>query len=402
MIDFELTEEHRMIEKLTRDWAAKRVAPRIRELDRRGDYDRGLLKEMGEQGLLGVCIPEKYGGAGLDYVSLYLVCEELEYVDTSLRVVMSVHTGLNSMTLLTWGTEEQKQRFLAPQATGEAICGYALTEPNAGSDAVGLQSEARRDGSDWILNGEKMWISLADIADNFLVFAWTDLEKKRRRDHSGISAFVITRDMPGVSTATIHGKLGVRAGNTGSIAMSDVRVPAENMIGAENEGFKIAMFAIDQGRFTVGAGATGLVRACLDASVKYANERLAFTQPIAQFQLVKEMIANMAAGYEASRLLGLRAAWLKNQGMRNTRETSLFKWFACDASERAAADAVQIHGAYGYCDEYPVERFYRNCKGAVIYEGSREIHKLMQGDYALGLRRDKPLRTDLPAWPFEG
>jgi glutaryl-CoA dehydrogenase (non-decarboxylating) len=402
MIDFELTDEHRMIEKLTRDWAVKRVAPRIRELDRAAEFDRSLLDDMGELGLLGVCIPEKYGGAGLDYISLYLVCEELEYADTSLRVVMSVHTGLNSMTLLTWANEEQKQRFLVPQAKGEAIAGYALTEPNAGSDAVGLLTEARRDGSGWVLNGEKMWISLADVADNFLVFAWTDLEKKRRRDHSGISAFVITRDMPGVSSATIHGKLGIRAGNTGSIAMTDVRVPAENMIGAEGEGFKIAMFAIDQGRFTVGAGATGLTRACLDASVKYAHERLAFDRPIAEFQLVKEMIANMVAGYEASRLLGLKAGWLKNQGLRNTKETSLFKWFACDASERAATDAVEIHGAYGYSDEYPVERFYRNCKGAVMYEGTREIHKLLQADYALGLRKDKLLRANLPKWPFEG
>ncbi|MCX8014805.1 MAG: acyl-CoA dehydrogenase family protein, partial [candidate division WOR-3 bacterium] len=226
--------------------------------------------------------------------------------------------------------------------------------------------------------------------------AWTDQEKRKKRDHSGISCFIVERSFPGVTTATIHGKLGIRAGNTGSISLSDVRVPKENMLGQEGEGFKIAMFALDQGRYTVAAGATGLIRACLDASVKYANERKTFGEVIGKHQLVKEMIADMAASYEIARLLWLKAGWLKNIGERNTKETSLAKMYACDASERAASNAVQIYGAYGYSDEYPVERFYRNSKGAVIYEGSREIHKLMQADYALGYRSDKPTRCKLP------
>jgi glutaryl-CoA dehydrogenase (non-decarboxylating) len=245
-----------------------------------------------------------------------------------------------------------------------------------------------------------MWISLADVADNFLVFAWTDAERKARRDPSGLSAFIVERGFRGFSSGSLTHKWGILAGNTGFFKMDEVEVPAENLLGREGEGFKIAMCALDQGRYTVAAGATGLIRACRDASVNYARERRTFGTEIAQHQLVKEMIARMESDYEASRLLWLRAGWLKNVGRRNTRETGLAKWFATVASERAASDAVQIHGANGYSDEYPVGRFYRNCKGAVIYEGTREIHALMQADYALGYRVDKPTRCELP--PFRG
>ncbi|HXF82714.1 MAG TPA: acyl-CoA dehydrogenase family protein [bacterium] len=399
-MDFTLDEHHTMTARMVREFAQTDVAPRIRELDRAQTFDRAILGAMARLGLLGLCLPERYGGAGMDYISLGLACEELEYVDTSLRVILSVHLGLNSLTLLSWGTEEQKQRFLVPQARGEAVATYGLTEPSAGSDAVGIRATAVRDGRHYVLNGEKLWISLADVADHFLVFAWTDLQKQKARDHSGLSAFLITREMRGVRTGTIHGKLGIRAGNTGSIVMDEVRVPAENLLGQEGEGFRIAMFALDQGRYTVAAGATGLIRACLDASVKYAQERTTFGRPIAEHQLVKAMIAGMARDYEISRLLYLRAGWMKNRGLRNTRETSLAKWYATVASERAAGDAVEVHGAYGYSDDYPVERFYRNSKGAVIYEGTREIHTLMQADYALGLRQDRPTRVQLPPWPF--
>ena len=271
-----------------------------------------------------------------------------------------------------------------------------MTEPAAGSDAVGIQTTAVKKGDTYILNGEKMWISLADIADYFLIFAWTDIDKKKARDHTGLSAFILERGMPGLTTGTIHGKLGVRAGNTGYIAMSDVEVPAANMVGNVGEGFKIAMFCLDQGRYTVASGSTGLIRACRDACVKYAHERETFETPIANHQLVKQMIANMEAGYEYSRLLWLKAGWKKNLGEPNTRETSLAKWIACREAEAAAANAVQVHGAYGFSDEYPVERFYRNSKGASIYEGTREIHTLMQADYALGFREDRPLRVHLP------
>src|SRR3990172_6618217 len=394
---FELTEEHRAVETMVREFAGSEVAPHIQENDANRHFDRSILTKMAELNILGICVPETYGGAGLDYVSLGLACEELEYVDTSLRVIVSVHVGLNSLTLLSWGNDHQKQKYLAPQARGEKIATYGLTEPNAGSDAVGIQTTAVRRGDRYFLNGEKIWISLADVADHFLVIAWTDQEKKKMRDHSGMSAFVVERGFKGFSSYSLKEKWGILAGNTGGFAMQDIEVPVENRVGAEGEGFRVAMFALENGRYTVAAGATGLIRACLDASVKYARERKTFGVPIGEHQLVKEMIAQMVSDYDASRLLWLRAGFLKNRGKRNTRETSLAKWYATVASERAASDAVQIHGGNGYSDEYPVGRFFRNCKAAVIYEGTREIHKIMQADYALGYRVDKPRRVDLPA-----
>jgi glutaryl-CoA dehydrogenase (non-decarboxylating) len=230
------------------------------------------------------------------------------------------------------------------------------------------------------------------------VFAWTDAAKKQQRDPSGISAFIVERGLRGFASGPMKEKWGILAGNTGYFTMDAVEVPEENMLGRPGEGFKIAMFALDQGRFTVAAGATGLVRACRDASVRYAKERKTFGVEIGQHQLVKQMIAQMESDYQASRLLWLRSGWLKNEGRRNTRETGLAKWFSTVASERAAGDAVQIHGANGYSDEYPVGRFFRNCKGAVIYEGTREIHTLMQADYLLGYREDRPLRCELPPY----
>ncbi len=397
-MDFALSEEHQMVRKMVRDFAEKEIAPTIKEQDRKHEFDRSLLAKMGRQGILGICIPVKYGGAGMDYISLAIACEELERVDTAARVIMSVHVGLNSLTLFQWGTEEQKQEYLVPQASGVKYATYGLTEPNAGSDAVGIQTTARKEGEHYVLNGEKIWISLADVADHFIIIAWSDMEKKRQRDHSGMSAFIVERGFPGLETGTIHGKLGVRAGNTGSITLTDCVVPAANLLGLEGEGFKIAMSALDGGRYTVGAGAVGLIQACLEASVRYANERQAFGVPIGKHQLIQQMIAKMVQRLEAGRLLSYQAGWLKNQGKRNTRETSLAKWTNCDAAWDSAADAVQIHGAYGYSDEYDVERYLRNSKGAVIYEGSREIHQLVQAAYALGYRQDRPLRCELPAY----
>ena len=397
MLNFDLTDDQRLLEQTVKEWAGREVAPRIRELDREHRFDRGIIPQMAELGLLGISVPAEYGGAGMDYICLGLASEELEYVDTSLRVIMSVHAGLNSLTLLAWGTEDQKQRYLVPQARGTKLATYGLTEPSAGSDARGIQTVAVRKGDRYYLTGEKMWISLADVADNFLVFAWTDLGKKKERDPSGMSAFIVERAFKGFSSATLTQKWGILAGNTGSFTMEEVEVPQENLVGREGEGFKIAMFALDQGRYTVAAGATGLIRACRDASVRYAKERTTFGVEIGSHQLVKEMIAQMESDYQTSRLLWQRSGWLKNIGRRNTRETGLAKWFATVASERAAADAVQIHGANGYSDEYPVGRYYRNCKGAVIYEGTREIHKIMQADYLLGYRTDRPTRCELPA-----
>jgi len=398
MIDFELADEHRALQQTVRDWATREVAPRIHDLDREHRFERRFLKDMAELQLLGICIPEEYGGAGMDYLSLGLASEELEYVDTHLRVILSVHVGLNSMTLWCWGSEQQKQKYLVPQAKGEKIASYGLTEPNAGSDAVGIQTTAVKNGDCYVLNGEKTWISLADVADNFLVIAWTDQEKKKNRDHSGLSAFLVERSFKGFSSYTMKEKWGILAGNTGGFHMEDIEVPAANLVGREGEGFRVAMFALENGRYTVAAGATGLIRACLDASVEYAKARQAFGVPIGEHQLVKEMIAEMVSDYDAARLLWLRAGWLKNQGKRNNRETSLAKWFATVKSERAASDCVQIHGGNGFSDEYPAGRFFRNSKAAVIYEGTREIHKVMQADYALGYRQDKPRRVELPAY----
>jgi len=396
MIDFALTENQIAVRDMAREVAEKVVKPTIQQYDREQKLNPDLLPAMKEANLLGFCIPEQYGGLGMDYISLGLASEEMEYGDTSARVILSVHIGLFSLPVLTWANEEQKKKYLVPAAKGEKMATFGLTEPAAGSDVVGIQSTAVKNGDHYVLNGEKMWISLANVADYFLVFAWTDLEKKKNRDHSGISAFIVERDFDGVETGSIHGKLGVRAGNTGFLSFSDVKVPAENLVYKEGQGFKIAMFCLDQGRYTVAAGSCGLIRACRDASVDYSHDRKTFGSEIAQHQLVKQMIANMEAAYEYCTPLWMKAGWLKNQGKRSTRETSMAKWIACREAEAAAANAVQVFGAYGFSDEYPVERFYRNSKGASIYEGTREIHTLMQADYALGFRKDKELENDLP------
>lgn len=396
-MNFEFTEEQRMLRKMVRNFVDKKIIPNMREWDERGYFDPIIWKRLKELGLLGVCIPEKYGGSGMDYNSLAIVCEELERGDTAFRTAVSVHTGLNSMTLLQWGTEEQKQKYLVPQAKGEKIGAFGLTEPGAGSDVASLGTTAVKDGDHYILNGSKTWISLCDVADHFIVFAYTDKSKK----HHGISAFIVERTMPGFSSKSIKGKLGIRSGNTGELFFDQVRVPKENLLGQEGEGFKIAMSALDNGRFTVAAGAVGLIMACLEESVKYCHERKTFGKEIGKHQLVQQMIANMEAGLQMSRLLVYRAGELKNKGLRNTRETSLAKWQACNFANKAADDAVQIHGAYGYSNEYPVERFLRNSKAPVIYEGTREIHTIMQAEYVLGYREDKPLNNMLPAWPFE-
>src|SRR5438477_6639414 len=398
MISFQLTEDHEALVQTVREFAQKEVAPYIKEWDEKQEFHREIFDKMAELNLLGVCIPESYGGAGFDYISLGLVCEELEAVDTSLRVAMSVHTGLNSLTLYTWGTEEQKQKYLVSQAKGEKLATYGLTEPGAGSDVVAARSTARREGDEYILNGEKMWISLAGFADNFLFFCLTDEEKKRKRDHSGMSCFIVERTMKGFTSGTIHGKLGIRAGNTGYFSLQDVRVPKENLVGEEGEGFKIAMVALEQGRYTVAAGATGVIRASRDASVAYALDRETFGTKIANHQLVKQKIAEMEADYWMSHLLWARAGWLKNEGRASGRATSLAKWQATVRSEKAASMAIEVHGANGYSNDYPVERYLRNCKAAVIYEGTRDIHTLMQADWALGLKKEKPARRSLPPW----
>lgn len=395
-MDFSLSDEHLRAQQMVRTFAQREVAPIIKEADRNQSMPPHLLPRMAELGILGICIPECYGGQGFDYITLGLTCEELEAADTSLRTAMSVHVGLNSLTLLQWGSETQKQRFLAPQARGEKVAMFGLTEAGAGSDVAAMASTARRDGAEYVVNGEKMWISLASLAHHILWFARTNPE--RSDPHEQLSAFIIETDRPGVTRGDIHGKLGLRAGSTGWVHCQDVRVPAENRLGEEGEGFRIAMSALDNGRYTVAAGATGLIRAALEASVKYAKERKTFGREIGRHQLVQQKIARMSRDYELARLAYLQVGWMKNQGLRNTREVSLAKWFATDASFDAANEAVQVHGSYGYSDEYDVERYLRNSKAAVIYEGTSEIHQLMQAGYALGYRQDGDLRCELPTY----
>ncbi len=395
-MDFSLSEEHKMAQKMVRDFAQKEVAPVIKEYDRKQEPIPWVLERMGELGILGICFPVKYGGQGMDYISLGLACEELEAVDTTLRVAMSVHTGLCGMTIFQWGTEKQKQEFLVPLAKGEKIGCGAFTEPGMGSDVAGMRTSAKRDSDVYILNGEKMWISLASKADLALVTAVTNPEAKRPSQR--LSSFVVDLHSPGVTRGDLHGKLGVRAGSTGWINFQDVKVPVENRIGEEGEGFKITMSAFDSGRYTVGSGATGLVRAALEASVKYAKDRSAFGKPISEYQMIQQKIAKMLQDYEIARLLYLQVGWMKNEGRRSTLQTSYCKKFATEASFEAAHEAIQIHGAYGFSDEYDVERYLRNSRGAIIYEGSSEIQNIIQAGYALGERKDTPLRREMPAY----
>jgi glutaryl-CoA dehydrogenase (non-decarboxylating) len=396
-MDLRLSDEHRMVQQMVYDFARREILPVITEHDRQHTYPHELIPRMAELGFLGICLPARYDGAGMDYLSLGIVSEGLEYADSSCRETIAVHVGLHALPIFQWGTEEQRESWLPPLARGDYLGCFGLTEPNAGSDVAGMLSTARREGDEYVLNGEKMWITLADVAERLLVFAKTEPAQGAR----GISAFVLERGWPGLTTGTIEGKMGVHASNTGWINMADVRVPASYRLGQEGEGFKIAMGALDNARYTVAAGAVGIVKACLEASVNYAKERMAFGRPIAEFQLVQQMIANMQQSLDIGQMLVWKAGWLKNQGIRNTRETSMAKWYCTEAARRAADDAVQIHGAYGYSDEFPVERHLRNTKSAVIYEGTSQIHTLIQAAYAMGDRRDKPLRCELPAYDPE-
>ncbi|OGG54178.1 MAG: butyryl-CoA dehydrogenase [Candidatus Handelsmanbacteria bacterium RIFCSPLOWO2_12_FULL_64_10] len=394
-MDFTLTPDHESIRDTARAFCRRELLPHVRDWDRAQQFPREVLPKMAAEGLLSVCIPRRYGGLGRDYLSLGLVSEELERVDSAFRVLLAVHLGLNSLALFQWGDEAQRQKYLVPQARGEKLAAFGLTEPGAGSDVAGIRTTARRDGDAYVLNGEKTWIGFADVADHFLIFACTDPAAGGR----GISAFVVERVFEGISTSSIRHKLGGRVGNTGGIVLRDVRVPVENRLGEEGEGFKIALSALDNGRYTVAAGGVGLIEACLEASLEYAKRRETFGQPIGRRQLIQQKIARMVAGRDIGRLLYYQIGWLKNRGRRCTREVSLAKWVTCQNAFQAADDAVQIHGAHGYSDEHPVERYFRNARGALIYEGTQEIHQLIQADYALGDRVDRPLSRPLP--PFE-
>jgi glutaryl-CoA dehydrogenase (non-decarboxylating) len=389
-MDFSLNPEHELIREAAYRFGQEIVVPSVKARDREGISDRTILEQMGQAGLLGVSIPEKFGGSGTDYISLGLVCEELERADSTARVVMSVHSGLHSLTILQWGTEKQKEQWLPDLAAGRKFGAFGLTEPDAGSDATSLKTQARREGDSYVLNGEKTWISLADYADQFLVIAKVEGEDKK------FVALIVDRTLAGFHSKPLKGKLGVRAGNTGQIFFENVRVPVKNRLGDEGDGFKVAMSALDHGRYTVAAGAVGIVTACLDACNVYVKDRKVGGEEIGRKQLVQQMIANMAASRDIGRLLYYQVGWMKNVGLRHTREVSMAKWKNCEMAFKCASDAVEVHGAYGYIDEFPVERYFRNSRGAMIYEGTHEIHTLIQAEYELGYRKDKPLTHCLP------
>jgi glutaryl-CoA dehydrogenase (non-decarboxylating) len=382
-VDLELTADQRLLQETVRSFVDDRILPNAIENDIEHRLDLDAIAGMGELGILGIVIPEEYGGAGLDFVCEAIACEEIERGEAAFRTLISVHVGLNSLSLLRYGAEEQKQRWLTPQARGEKLACFGLTEPGAGSDVAAMRSTARREGDVYVLNGQKNWISYATVADHALVFAKTDPEA----GHRGISAFVLEKGTPGFTSRDTEHKLGIWAGSTGELFFEDVEVPAENRIGDEGQGFEIAMHSLDHGRFTVAAGACGVIRACLERSTAYARERETFGEEIGRYQFVQDMIAKMVLGYETSKLLVLQAAWMKDGGRRSTRETSLAKWHATESAFEAAHLAIQVFGSYGYSAEYGIERYFRNARAPIIYEGTTQIHKMLQAEHALGYRR---------------
>ncbi|MBI2996586.1 MAG: acyl-CoA dehydrogenase family protein [Candidatus Melainabacteria bacterium] len=376
----DLTNEHCLIANSAKDFARREIYPKIKEYDENESLDLNIIKKMGAAGFLGICIPQEYNGQGLDYISLGLVCLEFEKIDTSCRFILTAHLALNSIPLLIWGNENQKRKYLIPQVKGDKIATFAMAEPNAGSDINGIQMRAEYKNNFYILNGEKTWITLANVAHHFLIFA---------KINKGISAFIVERNFPGVTTSTIYGKLGIRALNTGSISLQDVKVPKENLLGEEGEGLKVAMSALNNGLYTIGSGSVGIIEACLEASIKYAHERETFGKEIGRHELVKQMIAKMVAARDIGRLLIYNTGYLKNTGKANTRESFLTKWINSNNAFESANDALQILGAYGYCNEFDIERYFRNARGALIYGLTREIHTLIQAEYILGYRTNQ-------------
>jgi glutaryl-CoA dehydrogenase (non-decarboxylating) len=382
-VEFDLTAEQRLLQDTVRGFVDDRILPVAVQNDIEHRLDLDLITGMAELGILGIVIPEEYGGAGLDFVAEALACEEIERGEAAFRTLISVHVGLNSLSLLRYGSEEQKQRWLVPQAHGTKLACFGLTEPEAGSDVAAMRSTARREGDVYVLNGQKNWISYATVADHALVFAKTDPEA----GHRGITAFLLEKGTPGFTSADTENKLGIWAGSTGELFFENVEVPVENRIGEEGQGFEVAMYSLDQGRFTVAAGACGVVRACLERSTEYARDRETFGSEIGRYQFVQDMIAKMVLGYETSKLLVMQAAWMKNIGKRSTRETSLAKWHATESAFEASHLAIQVFGSYGYSAEFGIERYFRNARAPIIYEGTTQIHKMMQAEHALGYRQ---------------
>jgi alkylation response protein AidB-like acyl-CoA dehydrogenase len=389
-VDFDLTTEQQHIRETARDFCDRELVPHARELDRTEAFPDDLVPRLFAMGFLGACVPEQYGGMGLDYLSYGLIVEELGRTDASIRSMVSVNVGLVGSCLLGWGTEEQKSEWL-PRLTSEGLGAFGLTEPNAGSDPASMTTSARRDGDDWLLNGSKMWITNGSRGILTVVFAQTDPSHQPQassgeavRRGSGITAFLVPQDSPGYQGNAIHGKLGLRAGDTAEVALTDVRVPDGNRLGEVGEGLKIALAALDNGRFSLAAGCTGISQACLDAAVRYAGEREQFGRPIAKFQLVQALISEIYLDLEASRALYWKVAWRHDKGERHTVESSVAKTFCSEAAVRNADRAVQVHGGYGYSDEYPVGRYLRDARVTTLYEGTSQVQRLLLGRHLTG------------------
>jgi butyryl-CoA dehydrogenase len=380
-MDFELNDEQRLIRETARDFTDNEIVERARENDRNEHFDLELVAKIAAQGYLGAIVPREYGGAGLDYVTYGLVVEQIGRGCSAMRTVISVQTSLVCSTIMRWGTEEQKQHYLPKLCSGEWLGCFGLTEPDTGSDAANQKTRARKTDSGWVINGSKMFISLANHAKLALIFAQTDPEL----GHRGVACFLVDTDQPGFQPQAIHHKMGLRGSDTGSISLDDVEVPDDGLLGEVGQGFKIAMSALDSGRYSVAAGCVGICQGCVDASVSYSKEREQFGRPIASFQLVQALIANMVVDTEAARMLTWRAGFLKDTGKPNTTETSIAKYYATEAAVRAANNAIQVHGGSGYVDDHPVERYFRDVRVTTLYEGTSQIQQLIIGRAVTGI-----------------
>ena len=373
-MDFSLTPEQELIQGSAREFCELEIVPHVRDWDRAEALDREIVVKLAAAGYLGATIAEDYGGMGLDTVSYCLLMEELGRADSSVRGIVSVNLGLVGKTIAKWGTDEQKREWLPRLASGSALGCYALTEPGSGSDPASLVTRAERDGGDWVLSGSKIFITLGSWAGVALVFARSGGEGAR-----GLTCFLVPTGSAGFSASPIKGKLGLRAQDTAEVFLDGVRIPDSNRLGAEGDGFKVAMSALDNGRISLAAGCVGIAQGCLDACVEYARERQQFGKAIASFQLVQELLADMSVELEAARLLTWRAALLADSGQRHTLESSVAKYYASEVSVRAANAAVQVHGGYGYVDEYPVGKYLRDARVTTLYEGTSQIQKLIIG-----------------------
>jgi len=380
-MDFELTDEQRLVRETARAFSDNEIVERARENDRNEHFDLELVSKIADQGYLGAIVPREYGGAGLDYLTYGIVVEEIGRGCSAMRTVISVQTSLVCSSLLRWGTEEQKQHYLPKLCSGEWLGCFGLTEPDTGSDAANQRTRARRTDTGWVINGGKMWISLGNYAKLALIFAQTDPEK----GHRGLACFLVDTDQPGFQPQAIHHKMGLRGSDTASISLDDVEVGEDAMLGQVGDGFKVAMSALDSGRYSVAAGCVGICQGCVDASVRYAQEREQFGRPIAGFQLVQAMIADMVVDTDASRMLVWRAGYFKDAGKPSTTETSIAKLYATEAAVRSANTAIQVHGGSGYVDDHPVERYFRDVRVTTLYEGTSQIQKLIIGRAVTGI-----------------